>query len=132
MTGSTSGVQASGSLPRPVVAPIAVRGDELQRVLVLVHHQAVVAELDDKLLRSIRAGVTTVLPELAQLGRSLWRRRAEILAYFDIGASNGPVEAINGRLEYLRGTALGFRKLGHYILRSLIHTVGLQARINAL
>ena len=75
-----------------------------------------------KLLRSIRTGMPKELPELAQLGRSLWRRRSEILAYFDVGASNGPVEAINGRLESLRGIALGFRNLGHYILRSLIHS----------
>ena len=85
-----------------------------------------------KLLRSIRAGVPKELPELAQLGRSLWKRRAEILAYFDTGASNGPVEAINGRLEHLRGIALGFRNLKHYILRSLIHSGQLQNRINAL
>ena len=85
-----------------------------------------------KLLRSIRSGVPKELPELAQLGRSLWKRRAEILAYFDVGASNGPVEAINGRLEHLRGIALGFRNLKHYILRSLIHSGQLQARINAL
>ena len=32
--------------------------------------------------------------------------------YFDRpGTSNGPTEAINGRLEHLRGTALGFRNL---------------------
>ena len=85
-----------------------------------------------KLLRSIRAGVPKELPELAQLGRSLWKRRREILAYFDVGASNGPVEAINGRLEHLRGIALGFRNLNHYILRSLIHSGQLQNRINAL
>ncbi|WP_271800718.1 transposase, partial [Dietzia maris] len=58
-----------------------------------------------KLLKSIRTGVPTELPELAQLGRSLWKRHREILAYFDVGASNGPVEAINGRLEHLRGIA---------------------------
>ncbi|GAA1699131.1 hypothetical protein GCM10009831_04240 [Dietzia cercidiphylli] len=85
-----------------------------------------------KLLKSIRAGVSKKLPELAQLGRSLWKRRREILAYFDVGASNGPVEAINGRLEHLRGIALGFRNLKHYILRSLIHSGQLQNRINAL
>ena len=85
-----------------------------------------------KLLRSIRAGVPKELPELAQLGRSLWKRHREILAYFDVGASNGPVEAINGRLEHLRGIALGFRNLKHYILRSLIHSGQLQNRINAL
>ncbi|MCW2298417.1 hypothetical protein M2251_003167 [Rhodococcus erythropolis] len=36
----------------------------------------------------------------------------------DTGASNGPVEAINGRLEHLRSIALGFCNLTHYILRS--------------
>ena len=85
-----------------------------------------------KILKSIRAGVPKELPELAQLGRSLWKRRAEILDHFDTGASNGPVEAINGRLEHLLGIALGFRNLHHYILRSLIHPGGLHDRINAL
>ena len=85
-----------------------------------------------KLLKRIKSGVPKALPELAQLGRSLWRRRKEILAYFDTGASNGPVEAINGRLEHLRGIALGFRNLTHYILRSLIHSGQLQERLNAL
>lgn len=83
-------------------------------------------------MRSLRAGVPSGLRELAQLGRTLWRRRVDILAYFDVGASNGPVEAINGRLEHLRGIALGFRNLKHYILRSLIHSGQLQDRINAL
>ena len=85
-----------------------------------------------KLLRSIRSGVPKALPELAQLGRSLWKRRREICAYFDTGASNGPVKAINGRLEHLRGIALGFRNLDNYILRSLAHSGRLDDRINAL
>ncbi|MGC0367076.1 transposase [Rhodococcus sp. 27YEA15] len=85
-----------------------------------------------KVLGHIKSGVPTELAELAQLGRSLWKRRKEILAYFDTGASNGPVEAINGRLEHLRGIALGFRNLEHYILRSLIHSGQLRERINAL
>lgn len=85
-----------------------------------------------KCLKRIRTGLPKGLEELAQLGRSLWRRRHEILAYFDVGVSNGPVEAINGRLEHLRGIALGFRNLNHYILRSLIHSGQLQERINAL
>lgn len=72
------------------------------------------------------------LAESAQLGRSLWKRRTEIVAYFDACASNGPVEAINGRLECLPGIALGFRNLEHYILRSLIHSGQLQENINVL
>ncbi|CUU67579.1 transposase, partial [Corynebacterium variabile] len=52
--------------------------------------------------------------------------------YFDTGASNGPVENINGKLEHLRGIALGFRNKANYILRSLIHSGGLREAINAL
>ncbi len=89
-------------------------------------------KLMTRVIHTLHKGLPEGLEELAQLGRTLWRRRADILAYFDLGASNGPVEAINGRLEHLRGIALGFRNLNHYILRSLIHSGQLQDRINAL
>lgn len=85
-----------------------------------------------KVLTRIKSGVPKELAELVHLGRSLWKRRKEILAYFDTEASNGPVEAINGRLEHLRGIALGFRNLQHYILRSLIHSGQLRESINTL
>lgn len=85
-----------------------------------------------KLAKQLRQGVPDGLKELRSLGRTLWKRRRDILAYFDTGASNGPVEAINGRLEHLRGIALGFRNKSHYILRSLIHSGGLREVINAL
>lgn len=79
------------------------------------------------------AGLTgTGIVELEQLGRTLARRRDDVLAYFTSGASNGPVEAINGRLEHLRGIALGFRNSMHYILRCLIHSGGLLRNIHAL
>lgn len=85
-----------------------------------------------RLINRLRGLRQAGLDELAQLGRTLHKRRADILAFFDIGASNGPVEAINGRLEHLRGIALGFRNINHYILRCLIHSGGLQPKINAL
>ena len=51
------------------------------------------------------------LTELITLGRTLKRRATDILAYFDHPhTSNGPTEAINGRLEHLRGSALGLAK----------------------
>ena len=57
------------------------------------------------------AGVPRSLTEIITLGRTLKRRSRDILAYFDHPhASNGPTEAINGRLEHLRGSALGFAK----------------------
>ncbi|MGP5591435.1 ISL3 family transposase, partial [Corynebacterium variabile] len=68
-------------------------------------------KLMSKVINALRKGLPKGLEELAQLGRTLWRRRDDILAFFDVGASNGPVEAINGRLEHLRGIALGFRNL---------------------
>ena len=43
-------------------------------------------------------------------------RAADIPANFDRpGTSNGSTEAINGRLEHLRGSALGFRSLTNYM-----------------
>ena len=65
-----------------------------------------------KLIESLSAGVPRPLVEIAKLGRTLSKRAADVLAYFDRpGTSNGPTEAINGRLEHLRGSALGFRNL---------------------
>src|ERR1700752_1704508 len=84
------------------------------------------------IIDSLRRGVPAVLEELAQLGRTPWRRHADVLAYFDYHASNGPTEAINGRLEALRRNALGFRNLTHYRLRSLLHCGNLAQRIDAL
>lgn len=78
-----------------------------------------------QVIASLRRGVPTALSELSTLGRTLNKRASDVLAYFDRpGTSNGPTEAINGRLEHLRGTALGFRNLAHYIARSLLETGG--------
>ena len=84
------------------------------------------------IIDSLRRGVPTALEELAQLGRTLHRRRADVLAFFDHLASNGPTEAINGRLEALRRNALGFRNLTHYRWRSLLHSGALHTLVNAL
>ena len=69
--------------------------------------------------------------EVARLARTLTKRRDDILAFFDhTGSSNGPTEAINGRLEHLRGTALGFRNLTHYIARSLLEAGGFRPQLH--
>lgn len=81
---------------------------------------------------SAGTGVPVVLEELAKLGRTLWRCRHDVLAYFDHHASNGPTEAINGRLEALCRNALGFRNLTHYRIRSLLHCGNLAQLIHAL
>ncbi|NIL74905.1 ISL3 family transposase ISPfr6 [Rhodococcus sp. B10] len=85
-----------------------------------------------RLIDTIRIGVPDGLEELAQLGRTLHRRRADILAYFTHRASNGPTEAINGRLEALRRNCLGFRNLTHYRIRSLLHCGNLTRALGAL
>jgi len=65
------------------------------------------------------------LTELRRLAPTLTNRAADVLAYFDRpGTSNGPTEAINGRLEHLRGSTLGFRNLTNYIARSLLESSG--------
>ncbi len=59
------------------------------------------------------------------LAQTLKQRAADVLAYFDRpGTSNGPTEAVNGRLEHLRGSALGFRNQTRYIARSLLEAGG--------
>ncbi len=74
---------------------------------------------------SLRHGVPAALVELRRLGATLTRRARDVLAYFDLpGTSNGPTEALNGRLEHLRGSALGFRNLTNYIARSLLEAGG--------
>ena len=84
-----------------------------------------------KVIKMIGRGVPGQLPELATLGRTLTRRAGDVLAYFDrVGTSNGPTEAINGRLEHLRGAALGFRNLTNYVARSLLETGGFRPRLH--
>ena len=84
-----------------------------------------------RLIDSVSHGVPTALVELITLGRTLNKRAADVLAYFDRpGTSNGPTEAINGRLEHLRGSALGFRNLTNYIARSLLETGGFRPQLH--
>jgi transposase len=88
-------------------------------------------QLMQAVIESVSHGVPSVLTEIITLGRTLKKRAADVLAYFDRpGTSNGPTEAINGRLEHLRGSALGFRNLTHYIARSLLETGGFRPRLH--
>ena len=69
--------------------------------------------------------------EVVTLGRTLKKRAVDVLAYFERpGTSNGPTEAINGRIEHLRGTALGFRNLTNYIARALLETGGFRPHLH--
>ena len=74
--------------------------------------------LMQRLIDSLRQAVPDGLEEIQTLARTLTERASDILAYFDRpGTSNGPTEAVNGRLEHLRGIALGFRNLTHHTLK---------------
>ena len=80
-------------------------------------------DLMDELIVSVGHGVPGALTKVVTLGRTLTKRAADVPAYFERpGTSNGPTEAINGRLEDLHGSTLGFRHLTHYIARSLLET----------
>lgn len=85
-----------------------------------------------EIITALRRGIPAKLIELKKLGRTFNRRATDILAYFDRpGTSNGPTEAINGRLEHLRGTALGFRNLTNYITRALLDTGGFRPYLHS-
>lgn len=88
-------------------------------------------DLMAKLIDAVSQGVPGVLGEVITLGRTLKKRANDVLAYFDRpGTSNGPTEAINGRLEHLRGSALGFRNLTNYIARSLLESGGFRPQLH--
>ena len=88
-------------------------------------------ELMAAVIESVSTGVPAALTELITLGRTLKKRAADVLAYFDRpGTSNGPTEAINGRLEHLRGSALGFRNLTNYVARCLLESRRIQTLLH--
>lgn len=79
----------------------------------------------------VSSGVPAALVEIRRLGRTLKQRAVDVLAFFDRpGTSNGPTGAINGRLEHLRGSALGFRNLTYYIARSLLEAGGFRPHLH--
>jgi transposase len=117
----------------PEHVEVAATWDVYQRVVAAYRHPEKKhgKKLMQQLIDDISTGVPTTLTEIRRLGRTLKQRAADILAFFDRpGSSNGPTEAINGRLEHLRGTALGFRNLTHYIARSLLETGGFKPHLH--
>jgi len=82
-------------------------------------------ELMADLIAAISSGVPMDLTDVIRPGRTMKQRAQDVLACFERpGTSDGPTEAINGRLEHLRGSALGFHNLTHYIARSLLEASG--------
>jgi len=64
----------------------------------------------------------------------VWRqdtsRAAEPRARLSRRGLRWVLEGINGRLEHLRGSALGFRNLTNYIARSLLESGGFRPRVH--
>ena len=113
---------------------VEVTWDVYQRAVAAYRHDmpAKGKKILARLIEQLSAGVPTDLPELVTLGRTIKRRAGDILAFFDHpGTSNGPTEAINGRLEHLRGSALGFRNLTNYVARSLLEAGGFRPQLHA-
>ena len=68
--------------------------------------------LMQRLIDSLRQAVPDGLEEIQTLARTLISRSQNVLAYFAHPVPpTTPRQAINGRLEHLRGIALGFRSL---------------------
>jgi NTE family protein len=90
------------------------------------------AQVDE--LRARGSRVETVLPDSDSrnaLGSNLMdlsTRPPAARAGYDQGRAH--TEAINGRLEHLRGSALGFRNLTNYIARSLLEVGGFRPRVH--
>ncbi len=57
-------------------------------------------------------------------------RGRDLMVKLIASISRGVPAAINGRLEHLRGSALGFRNLTNYIARSLLETGGFRPRLH--
>ena len=104
-----------------------------QRIIGAYRHpdRAHGGELMRNIINDLSHDVPAALTELRRLGRTLKQRAEDVLAYFARpGTSNGPTEAINGRLEHLRGSALGFRNLTNYIARSLLEAGGFRPQLH--
>lgn len=88
-------------------------------------------EMMQAVINAVTTGVPTALVEVRRLGRTLKQRAADVLAFFGKpGTSNGPTEAINGRLEHLGGSAFGVRNLTNYIARSLLESGGFRPQLH--
>lgn len=99
--------RADDLLADPANKPLALAHGAYQKIISCYAHEdrRKGRGMMDELIESLAVkGGAPGCPELATLGRTLKRRMADILAFFDHpNGANGPTEAINGRLETLRG-----------------------------
>ena len=75
--------------------------------------------------------VTAVCGDQCVCERGTAERADDVLACSERpGTSEGPTEALNGRLEHLFGIALGFRNLTNYIVTSVLETGGFRLQVH--
>ena len=60
-------------------------------------------------------------PETRQLGRTIARWAAQIVAWHRARVSNGPTEAVNNLIKRVKRIAFGFRNFANYRIRSLLY-----------
>jgi transposase len=54
------------------------------------------------------------------LGRTLLRWRDQIVAWHRARVSNGPTEAMNHLIKWIKRVGFGFRRFAHYRIRVLL------------
>ena len=86
-----------------------------------VFHQATPAQGRRLAAHLVESLPTCPVPEIGRLSKILRKWEDAFLAYFDTaGASNGPIEAINGIIELGRRIARGYRNPTNYQFRMLL------------
>ena len=82
-------------------------------------------------IHALSSGVPDTLVDIRKLGRTFRQRAFDVFAFFDrSGTSNGPTEAINGRVKHLRGSAFGFGNLTNFITGSLLEAGGFRPHLH--
>lgn len=80
---------------------------------------------------ALTGDIPAPLVELRKLGRTFGKRAGDVLAHFYRPRTiNGRTEAVNGRLEHLRGLASVSATSPHYISRALLGPGGIRPRLH--
>ncbi len=120
------------------VATIAKKSFSFDMVITFVMLSALVAvsiwlgKLTKHRIPAIVSGMTLgalATSPISPIGKWL-SHTAESVNFLSIITAMLHTEAINGRLEHLRGSALGFRNLTNYIARSILEAGGFRPRLH--
>lgn len=80
---------------------------------------------------SVTTGVLIALVQIHRLVRTLKQRAADVLAFFDRpGASNGPAEAIDGRVDTSAAPPSASGNLTNYVTRPRLDPGGFRPHLH--